>query len=139
MTTYAYSRSGSIIATEASGRVQSFAADSPEGAALLASGVVPAAYVAPPEPRIPCTPLYCAREILTSNELAALLTAAEGSIPLQAFLWQFGAAQYILPADPALADGLAALVALGVFTAPRRTAILAAVAQGMPASWGLPQ
>jgi hypothetical protein len=90
------------------------------------------------DPRIPCTPLYCAREILTANELAALLTAAEGSIPLQAFLFQFGAAQYILPADPALSDGLTALVQLGLFTSQRRTAILAAVAAGMPSSWGQP-
>lgn len=126
-------RSGSAI-------VGLFARPQPGATELLdddAADVV-AFRAAAADPRVPCTPLYCAREILTPQEMAGLLTAAESSLSLKLFLWQFGAAQQVLPADPALSAGLTALVGAGLFTAQRRLDILAAVAQGMPSSWGQP-
>jgi hypothetical protein len=120
VTTYAYSRTGAIIATEASGRVRSFAADSAEGVELLASGVVPVAYV--PQPVVLTWLAFRAR--FTAPEQAAIMAAALANAALFSFLLDAAGAAYIDVTDPRTVAGVQALVGAGLVTSQRATIIL---------------
>ncbi|MBY0437373.1 MAG: hypothetical protein K2W80_04205 [Burkholderiales bacterium] len=106
--------------------------------AWVAAGNTAAPYVAPtqPERRIPCTPLYARRVILTPAEVTALHAAAMSSVQMAVWLADLAAASYIVPADPELQTGLDGLIALGILSQQRKTEILAALTLGMPANWG---
>ncbi len=122
MTTYAYSRTGAIIATESGGRARSFAADSAEGAALLASGVTPAAYSAPPD----VLTWLQFRGRFTAPEQAAIMAAALGNSALFSFLLDAAGAAFIDVSDPRTIAGVQALAAAGMITSQRATTILTA-------------
>lgn len=101
-----------------------------------ALGNTPAPYVAPTQANVPCSPLYCRRVILTPGELTTLTSLAMSNIQVAQWLGDFDCSSYVLPADPGLVAGLAFMVGQGIFTAPRRDAIIAALTAGMPATWG---
>lgn len=102
----------------------------------LAQGNEPEAAPAPVVPRVPCTPLYCQREILTAGELDALINLAMTNAAANKWWTQFNVASAVLPTDPQLAPGLAFMVQAGVFSPSRVDAIVAAIAAQMPWNWG---
>jgi hypothetical protein len=106
--------------------------------AWQAAGNTPDPYVAPvlPVERVPCTPLYARRVILTVQEVATLHAAAMSSVQMAVWLADLAAASYVVPGDPELLTGLDGLIALGILSQPRKTEILAALTLGMPANWG---
>lgn len=86
--------------------------------------------------RVPCTPVYCQREILTDAELTVLTTLSLNSVTALKWLNQFNAASVVMPTDPGLATGLAFMQQAGLFTQQRVDEIIAAIAAGMPVDWG---
>jgi hypothetical protein len=89
-----------------------------------------------PAVRLPCTPLYCQREILTDAELTQLVTLSMTNVTVLKWLNQFNAASAVRAFDPGLIAGMAYMVQAGLFQQARVDEIMAAVAQGMPVDWG---
>jgi hypothetical protein len=65
------------------------------------------------------------RQLFTSAERLAITTAAQSSAPLREFMDDESAAGEVSLSDPEVSAGIAALVAAGVLTQDRATAILA--------------
>lgn len=109
--------------------------------AWVQGGNTAAPYVAPSLTvgRVPCSPVYARRHILTQPELVALHTLALTNVQMAIWMFDMSAATYLLPADPELQQGLDGLVALNILTPQRKADILAALTLGMPANFGEPQ
>lgn len=116
----AYTRTGAIVVTEPDGRVRSFATDSVEGVELLASGVVPVAYVP-----LPATLTWLAfRARFTAPEQAAIMAAALANAALFSFLLDAAGAAYIDVTDPRTVAGVQALAGAGLIAPGRVSTIL---------------
>lgn len=86
--------------------------------------------------RVPATPLYCQREILTDAELTQLTTLSLTNVTVMKWLNQFNAASAVVATDAGLTAGLAFMQQNGLFTQQRVGQIIAAIAAGMPVDWG---
>jgi hypothetical protein len=92
--------------------------------AWLAAGNTPTPYTAPPAPPVTLTYLQF-RALFTGPENAAIMAAAQGNAAVLDWLLQATGAGSIVLGDPLVKQGLDALVAAGLLTADRETAILA--------------
>jgi len=110
-----------VIQTQEAGAVLVSEVDTPDLWAELPADC--AAFVPPPESRTMDKRDFLA--LFTSDEKSALLQAAQASLDVAAWKWEFDAASFIDKDDPVLVQGIDALVQAGVLTASRRDEVLA--------------